>query len=104
MCAEYGRRLHASGSNMFEQRKIDRPSLDSQFTARVRLVAIHEWSKRMSDDLSERGSADRVRVNVNEEHERRYWSTKFGVSEQALRDAVARVGVMADDVEKALKK
>lgn len=57
----------------------------------------------MSDDLDNRGPADRTRVNVNEDYEARYWADKWGVSENELRAAVARVGVMADDVEQALK-
>jgi hypothetical protein len=57
----------------------------------------------MSDDLDNRGPADRTRVNVNEDYEARYWANKWGVSEDELRAAVARVGVMASDVERALK-
>lgn len=57
----------------------------------------------MSDDLNDRGPADRTRVNVNEDYEARYWANKWGVSQDELRDAVTRVGVMADDVERALK-
>ena len=57
----------------------------------------------MSDDTSKRGPADRSRINVNEDYEVRYWSEKFGVSEEQLRAAVARAGVMADDVERALR-
>lgn len=57
----------------------------------------------MSDNLNNRGPADRTRVNVNEDYEARYWANKWGVSEDELRDAVRRVGVMADDVERALK-
>ncbi|MGN2249570.1 DUF3606 domain-containing protein [Frateuria edaphi] len=57
----------------------------------------------MSDNLNNRGPADRTRVNVNEDYEARYWADKWGVSEDELRAAVARVGVMADDVERALK-
>lgn len=52
----------------------------------------------MVDDLSKRGPEDRSRVNVNEDHERRYWCEKFGCTEDDLRAAVAEVGVMADDV------
>lgn len=58
----------------------------------------------MSDDLNDRGPADRTRVNVNEDYEARYWANKWGVSQDELRDAVTRVGVMADDVERALKR
>jgi hypothetical protein len=57
----------------------------------------------MSDDLDNRGPADRTRVNVNEDYEARYWANKWGVSEDELRAAVERVGVMASDVERALK-
>jgi hypothetical protein len=57
----------------------------------------------MSDDLDKRGPADRTRVNVNEDYEARYWANKWGVSEDELRAAVERVGVMASDVERALK-
>lgn len=58
----------------------------------------------MADDLSKRGPADRDRINVHEEHELRYWSEKFGVSYEKLKEAVAEVGVMAKDVEQVLKK
>jgi hypothetical protein len=53
----------------------------------------------MPDDLSQRGSADRSRVNVQEAHEVHYWTRKFGCSEQQLKEAVSRVGVDASDVE-----
>jgi len=58
----------------------------------------------MSDDPSKRGPADRTRVNVNEPHEVRYWTEKWGVTEQQLRDAVKRAGVMVKDVAAALGK
>ncbi|WP_424681444.1 DUF3606 domain-containing protein [Frateuria sp. YIM B11624] len=57
----------------------------------------------MSDDLNNRGPADRTRVNVNEDYEARYWADKWHVSMEELRAAVDRVGVMAKDVERALK-
>ena len=58
----------------------------------------------MADDRSNRGPADRARVNVNEDYEVRYWCGKFGCTEAQLRAAVRAVGVMADDVERELKK
>lgn len=58
----------------------------------------------MSDDKSKTGGPDRKRVNVHEDYELRDWAKKWGVSEQRVRDAVAKVGVMADDVERELKK
>jgi hypothetical protein len=57
----------------------------------------------MSDDKTNRGPQDRLRININERYEVQYWTEKFGVSEEQLRNAVNRVGVMAADVEKALK-
>ncbi|MFC5499287.1 DUF3606 domain-containing protein [Caenimonas terrae] len=57
----------------------------------------------MSDDKSKSGNQDRLRINVNEDYELRDWSAKFGVTPEQLKAAVAKVGVMAADVEKALK-
>jgi hypothetical protein len=58
----------------------------------------------MTDDLSKRGKQDRDRINLNEPHEVRRWAQKFGCSEDELREAVKRVGSMADDVERAIKR
>lgn len=57
----------------------------------------------MPDDLTQRGGRDRTHIDVDQEHERRAWSRKFGVSEQQLRDAVRAVGPNAADVEMHLK-
>jgi uncharacterized protein DUF3606 len=58
----------------------------------------------MAADPNKRGPAHRKGINVNEEHELRYWSEKFGVTRDELNKAVTKVGVMAADVEKELKK
>jgi hypothetical protein len=58
----------------------------------------------MADNLQDRGAQDRARVNVNEPHEVRYWTEKFGASEEDLIQAVSIVGVSADEVERYLKK
>lgn len=58
----------------------------------------------MSDDKLNRGPADAKRVNVNEQYEVRYWTKEFGISEDRLREAVKRVGVMADDVRAELRR
>jgi hypothetical protein len=58
----------------------------------------------MSDDLNIRGQQDRLRINVNEEHEVRYWTEKLGVSKEELQKAVAAAGPMAADVQKTLVK
>ena len=56
----------------------------------------------MSDDKSKTGNPDRLWVNVGEAYELRDWATKWGVSEQEVRDAVAKVGKVASDVEREL--
>ncbi len=58
----------------------------------------------MADNLNERGPQDRSRVNVNEPWELQYWSRKFGVSEEQLKDAVKAAGTSADAVGKHLGK
>lgn len=58
----------------------------------------------MADDRTQAGPQDRARINVNEDYELRYWSEKFGVSQDKLREAVAAVGVSASAVENYLKK
>lgn len=58
----------------------------------------------MSDDLNKRGQQDRNRINVNEEHEVRYWTEELGVTREELERAVKAVGVMVEDVRKHLKK
>lgn len=57
----------------------------------------------MSDDLKKRGPQDRARVNVNEAWELGWWCGKFGVTPEALKAAVKKVGPMAKDVELELK-
>jgi uncharacterized protein DUF3606 len=54
----------------------------------------------MADDRSNRGGQDRQRVSVEQEHEVRYWTGKWGVSEEELRSAVEQVGPMVSDLER----
>lgn len=56
----------------------------------------------MSDDKSKPGGQDRKLISLSEDYEVRDWAAKFGVSERALRDAVARVGNRAEDVQREL--
>jgi hypothetical protein len=58
----------------------------------------------MSDDKSLRTPADAQRVNVGEDYEVRYWTNKWNVTPVQLRAAVDKVGVMADDVERELRR
>jgi hypothetical protein len=48
------------------------------------------------DDPDKRGPADRMRINVNEAWEVRYWTAELGCSEEQLRRAVESVGPMRD--------
>ena len=54
----------------------------------------------MEDDLSRTGSPDSQRVNLSERWERSYWAKRFGVSDEELRESVAMVGPLAEDVRK----
>ena len=56
----------------------------------------------MADDLGNRGSQDRSRINVNEQHELRYWTQALGVTEAKLRSAVAAAGTGVAAVKKYL--
>ncbi|AUA58855.1 Protein of uncharacterised function (DUF3606) [Achromobacter spanius] len=58
----------------------------------------------MSDDLTNRGPQDRARINVNEDHELRYWTKELGVSEERLKEAVKAVGVSVESVREHLRK
>jgi hypothetical protein len=58
----------------------------------------------MSDDTSKSSGQDRARINVNQDHELRDWSKKFGVTPDELKKAVASVGDRAAAVEKHLKQ
>ena len=69
-----------------------------------RTVAHYHRGTTMSDDLHNRGPADRSRVNVNESWEVRYWCKEFGCTETQLRAAVKAVGVSAAAVRAHLKK
>ncbi|SDY65312.1 Protein of unknown function [Lysobacter sp. yr284] len=57
----------------------------------------------MSDDSHRRGPEDRARISLEQAHELRYWTERFGVDERRLREAIAAVGVSADAVERYLR-
>lgn len=56
------------------------------------------------DDKKNRGQPDRSLVNVNEPYEARYWSKKFGITPERLREVVERVGTSAKAIQKVLRK
>jgi Protein of unknown function (DUF3606) len=58
----------------------------------------------MADDLKNPGAQDRNRVNVNEDHEVRYWTQKWGVTKEQLMAAVKKAGASVAAVAKTLGK
>jgi len=46
----------------------------------------------MSDDLMGRRQADKARIDLSQEYERRDWAKSFGVTEDELKDAVRKAG------------
>lgn len=52
----------------------------------------------MADDRNDRGEPDRSRINLNEAYEVRYWTQRFGISEDQLRLAVKARGNSAEQV------
>lgn len=56
----------------------------------------------MADDRKDRGAQDRARIDVNEEHEVRYWTKKWGITKDQLMSAVRQVGVSVAAVAKRL--
>lgn len=58
----------------------------------------------MSDDRAKRGKADRIRINVHEDYEFKYWKRQLHVSGQQLAAAVKKVGPMVKNVKKYLNE
>lgn len=58
----------------------------------------------MSDNLLNRGQPDRSLINMNEEHEVKYWTKHLSVSREELQRAVDKVGNAAAAVRKELGK
>lgn len=56
----------------------------------------------MADDSKQTGKPDDARIDVDQEHEVKYWSEQFGVTEQELRQAVKNAGPMIKDVRARL--
>jgi hypothetical protein len=57
----------------------------------------------MADDLKQTGKQDDERINVEQDHELSYWSSKLGISRDRLREVVAKVGPMRKAVEQHLR-
>jgi hypothetical protein len=58
----------------------------------------------MPDDKSKRRPQDASRIKVHEPYEVKYWCQRLGCTQQQRVDAIGRVGVMAGDVEKELRR
>jgi hypothetical protein len=58
---------------------------------------------KMPDDLTQRGGRDRQRIDIDQEHELRSWSEKFGVTKERLKEAVQAVGDRAEKVQEYLR-
>ena len=57
----------------------------------------------MADDKSKSGGQDRLRINVNQDHELRDWCKSLGTTPERLKEAVQAVGDRADKVREYLK-
>jgi Protein of unknown function (DUF3606) len=57
----------------------------------------------MPDDRSRRGSPDRERINIHDEHEVRNWAMSLKVTPEQLKAAVSKVGTSADQVRQYLR-
>jgi hypothetical protein len=57
----------------------------------------------MPDDPKEKRPHDSQRIDVSEKWEVDYWSKALGVTPERLKEAVKKVGVMADDVRRHLQ-
>jgi hypothetical protein len=66
----------------------------------------YELSRRniMSDDTKRSGSPDSRRINIDQEHEVRYWTREMNVSSDELREAVQAAGTSVEAVRNYLKK
>ena len=60
--------------------------------AELFLKHLHEGIETMVDNPLLRGEPDRSRIALQEEHEVRYWTHKWGISEDELTEAVNAVG------------
>jgi hypothetical protein len=58
----------------------------------------------MADDLKNRGSQDRSRINTSEEHEVQYWTKDLGVSAADLKRLVQMHGSSAEKIREVVGK
>lgn len=59
----------------------------------------------MSDDTTSKDYRDRSRIDYSQDYERRYWTEKWDISDEQLKEALDKTGsVMVSDVESFLRK
>jgi uncharacterized protein DUF3606 len=73
-----------------------------QSSRQVEQQARQDVRRGQMDDLKKKGSQDRSKINMHEDHEVRYWTKEFGVSKERLQKAVDKVGNSAAAVRKEL--
>ena len=56
----------------------------------------------MLNNSKQRGRGDRSRINVEQDHDVRYWSRQLHCTEAELRIAIQKVGTSATAVERLL--
>lgn len=56
----------------------------------------------MTDSLTMKAQPDRSKINMNQEHEVRYWIKHLNISKEQLQKAVDKVGNSAAAVRKEL--
>src|SRR3954468_23706988 len=92
-----GRRRSSRVAMQNGRRHYDTPAV------RIRVIAdASSTGAFMADDLKKTGKPDDARINVEQEHELRYWSAKFGVTADEIRQAVKAAGPMVKDVRQKL--
>jgi hypothetical protein len=57
----------------------------------------------MADDMRGQGARDRSRIDVHQPEEVRHWTKELKISEERLKEIVARVGVSANQVREAVR-
>lgn len=61
-------------------------------------------NKNMSDNKNSKDYRDRKRIDYSQRYERDYWTGKWGISDEQLKEALDETdSVMVDDVEQYLK-
>jgi uncharacterized protein DUF3606 len=58
----------------------------------------------MPDDKSKVGEPDRSRVSADQDYEVRHFAAKYDLSQEYVRDLIARVGNDRDELERVAKE